>query len=47
MDCEVLQMIQRYGTCDYWYGPDDTAVEAIKDVGSDGHFFGIQHARSL
>ena len=46
MDCEVLQMIQRYmepvitGT-----GPDDTAVAAIKDVGSDGHFFGIQHTQ--
>ena len=46
MDCEVLQMIQRYmepvmlGT-----GPDDTAVEAIKDVGSAGHFFGIQHTQ--
>ncbi|MEM6308103.1 MAG: trimethylamine methyltransferase family protein, partial [Pseudomonadota bacterium] len=46
MDCEILQMIQRYmepviiGT-----GPDDTAVDAIKDVGSDGHFFGIQHTQ--
>jgi len=46
MDCEVLQQIQRYmepvltAT-----GPDDIAVDAIKDVGSTGHFFGIQHTQ--
>jgi len=46
MDCEVLQMIQRYfepaicATTD-----EDIAIDAIKDVGSDGHFFGIQHTQ--
>ncbi len=46
MDCEVLQMIQRYfepvvtATT-----PDDIALDAIKEVGSDGHFFGVQHTQ--
>jgi trimethylamine--corrinoid protein Co-methyltransferase len=39
-------MIQRYmepevtGT-----GPDDIAFDAIKEVGPNGHFFGIQHTQ--
>ncbi len=46
MDCEVLQHIQRYmdpmltGTSD-----DDLALDAIAEVGHDGHFFGIQHTQ--
>ncbi len=46
MDCEVLQMIQRYmepmitATT-----PDDIALDAIGEVGSDGHYFGIQHTQ--
>ena len=46
MDCEILQQIQRYmdpainGT-----GPDEIALDAIRDVGSDGHFFGIDHTQ--
>ncbi len=46
MDCEVLQQIQRYmepvltATTD-----DDIALDAIKDVGSTGHFFGVQHTQ--
>jgi trimethylamine--corrinoid protein Co-methyltransferase len=46
MDCEILQQIQRYfdpmltATT-----PDDIALDAIKSVGSDGHFFGIQHTQ--
>ncbi|MGR3514942.1 MAG: trimethylamine methyltransferase family protein [Paracoccaceae bacterium] len=46
MDCEVLQMIQRYfepelvGT-----GPDDLAVDVIREVGPNGHYFGIQHTQ--
>ena len=46
MDCEVLQMIQRYmepeviGT-----GPEDIALDAIREVGSSGHYFGIQHTQ--
>ncbi len=46
MDCEVLQMIQRYMEPEVWAtGPDEIAIDAIKDVGSDGHFFGIQHTQ--
>lgn len=26
-------------------GPDDIALDAIRDVGNDGHFFGIQHTQ--
>lgn len=46
MDCEVIQMIQRYlepelvGT-----SPDDIAVDVIKEVGPNGHYFGIQHTQ--
>jgi len=46
MDCEVLQMIQRYmepAICAT--EPDDIALEAISEVGSNGHFFGIQHTQ--
>lgn len=46
MDCEVLSQIQRY------FEPmitdtstDSLAIDAIKSVGSDGHFFGIQHTQ--
>ena len=46
MDCEILQQIQRYmdpsiiGT-----EADDIALDAIKSVGTAGHFFGIQHTQ--
>ncbi|MDP4031791.1 MAG: trimethylamine methyltransferase family protein [Pseudorhodobacter sp.] len=46
MDCEVLQMIQRYfessitATTD-----DDIALDAIREVGPGGHFFGCQHTQ--
>jgi trimethylamine--corrinoid protein Co-methyltransferase len=46
MDCEVLQMIQRYmepeitGTA-----PQDIALDAIKEVGPGGHYFGIEHTQ--
>jgi trimethylamine---corrinoid protein Co-methyltransferase len=46
MDCEILQQIQRYfdpiltATT-----PDDIAIDAIRSVGNDGHFFGIQHTQ--
>lgn len=46
MDCEVLQMIQRYlepEICET--GPDEIALDAIKEVGSEGHFFGIDHTQ--
>ena len=46
MDCEVLQMIQRYMEPEVWAtGPDEIALDAIKSVGNDGHFFGIQHTQ--
>lgn len=46
MDCEVLQQIQRYMEPEtYATGPDDIALDAIKSVGNDGHFFGIQHTQ--
>lgn len=46
MDCEVLQQIQRYLDPALWAtGPDDIALDAIRSVGSAGHFFGIQHTQ--
>jgi trimethylamine--corrinoid protein Co-methyltransferase len=46
MDCEVLQHIQRY------FDPsitatteDDIAIDAIAEVGKDGHYFGCQHTQ--
>ena len=46
MDCEVLQQIQRYmepEVCDV--SDDALAIEAIREVGPNGHFFGIQHTQ--
>ncbi|MCW8843459.1 MAG: trimethylamine methyltransferase family protein, partial [Rhodobacteraceae bacterium] len=41
MDCEVLQMIQRYMEPEICAtGPDEIAFDAIKEVGDAGHFFG-------
>ena len=46
MDCEVLQHIQRYvDPVVTATGPDEIAFDAIKEVGNDGHFFGIQHTQ--
>ncbi|WP_373353773.1 trimethylamine methyltransferase family protein [Pseudoroseicyclus sp. CXY001] len=46
MDCEVLQMIQRYFEPELVAtGPDDIAFDAIREVGSHGHYFGIQHTQ--
>jgi len=46
MDCEVLQMIQRYFEPQIWAtGPEDVALDAIAEVGPSGHFFGIQHTQ--
>lgn len=46
MDCEVLQMIQRYMEPATWATtPDDIAIEAIAEVGPDGHYFGVQHTQ--
>ena len=46
MDCEVLQMIQRYfEPATFGTDVDDIALDAIRDVGSSGHFFGVQHTQ--
>ncbi|NNE82159.1 MAG: trimethylamine methyltransferase family protein [Silicimonas sp.] len=46
MDCEVLQMIQRYMQPEVVAtGPEDIALDAIREVGSNGHYFGIQHTQ--
>ncbi|MFD3189406.1 trimethylamine methyltransferase family protein [Sedimentitalea sp. HM32M-2] len=46
MDCEVLQQIQRYmDPALTATGPDEIALEAIREVGHSGHFFGIQHTQ--
>jgi trimethylamine--corrinoid protein Co-methyltransferase len=46
MDCEVIQMIQRYfepAIVDT--SPDSIAVETIAEVGPNGHYFGVQHTQ--
>ncbi len=46
MDCEVLQMIQRYFEPEVVATtPDDIAFEAIREVGPNGHYFGCQHTQ--
>ncbi len=46
MDCEILQQIQRYmDPVIVRTGPDEIALDAIREVGSKGHFFGIQHTQ--
>ena len=46
MDCEVLQMIQRYMEPEVVAtGIDDIAIAAVKEVGPNGHFFGIEHTQ--
>lgn len=46
MDCEILQQIQRYfEPSTYATTPEDIALEAIKEVGDQGHFFGLQHTQ--
>ncbi len=46
MDCEVLQMIQRYfEAATFATTDDDLALDAIREVGPHGHFFGCQHTR--
>jgi len=46
MDCEILQQIQRYMEPEICATtPSDIAFDAIKEVGHDGHYFGIQHTQ--
>jgi len=46
MDCEVLQMIQRY--CEPTLTattPEDLALSAVAEVGAGGHYFGCAHTQ--
>ncbi|MEH7829020.1 trimethylamine methyltransferase family protein [Gemmobacter denitrificans] len=46
MDCEVLQMIQRYCEAPLWStSDDDLAFDTIREVGPGGHYFGCQHTQ--
>ncbi len=46
MDCEVLQMLQRYCDDRLWATTDDDlAIDAIREVGAGGHYFGVQHTQ--
>ena len=46
MDCEVLQQIQRYmEPATFATTADDIALDAIKEVGPNGHYFGIEHTQ--
>jgi trimethylamine--corrinoid protein Co-methyltransferase len=46
MDCEVLQMIQRYMEPVITdTGPEELALDAIAEVGPQGHYFGVQHTQ--
>jgi len=46
MDCEVLgQIIRYFDPAITATTPDDIAVDAIGEVGGEGHFFGIQHTQ--
>jgi trimethylamine--corrinoid protein Co-methyltransferase len=46
MDCEILQQVQRYMEPDViGTSPEHIALDAIAEVGPNGHFFGIQHTQ--
>ena len=46
MDCEMLQQFQRYFEPEIVdWSQDSLAVDAIKDVGPNGHFFGCDHTQ--
>ncbi|MEM1077354.1 MAG: trimethylamine methyltransferase family protein [Pseudomonadota bacterium] len=46
MDCEILQQIQRYFDPELTAtGAGELALDAVREVGGDGHFFGIQHTQ--
>ena len=47
MDCEILQQIQRYmDPILVATEPEDLAVDAIAEVGPNGHFFGAAHTQA-
>ncbi|MCB1332108.1 MAG: trimethylamine methyltransferase family protein [Roseivivax sp.] len=46
MDCEVLQQLIRYMDPQLWDTSDASlAVDAIREVGHNGHYFGTQHTQ--
>jgi trimethylamine--corrinoid protein Co-methyltransferase len=46
MDCEILQMIQRYfEPATFATTDEDIALDAIREVGPSGHYFGCQHTQ--
>jgi trimethylamine--corrinoid protein Co-methyltransferase len=46
MDCEMIQMIERYMEPQVVAtAPEDIAIDAIREVGPQGHFFGVQHTQ--
>ena len=46
MDCEVLQQIQRYmDPATFATTEDDIGLDAIREVGPGGHYFGCQHTQ--
>jgi trimethylamine--corrinoid protein Co-methyltransferase len=47
LDCEVLQMIQRYCQPQLWgTSEEDLALDAVAEVGVGGHYFGAAHTQS-
>ena len=47
MDCEMLQIVQRYmDPALTATTPGDIALDAIREVGSSGHFFGAAHTQA-
>lgn len=46
MDCEILQQVQRYfDPVLVDTSPESLAVDAIREVGPNGHFFGADHTQ--
>ncbi len=46
MDCEILQMIERYMEPEIVAtAPDALAIDTIREVGPQGHFFGVEHTQ--
>jgi trimethylamine--corrinoid protein Co-methyltransferase len=46
MDCELLQQLQRYMQPEIWDTSEDAlALDAIREVGHSGHFFGTKHTQ--
>ena len=46
MDCEMLQQFERYFDPALTATTEaDIAIDAIGEVGGDGHFFGLQHTQ--